>query len=40
MPSPMLRTVPVSVVSRLDWVPADGGPRRGMDVEGCLEVAG
>ncbi len=33
-------TVPASTVRRLDWVPAGGGPRRGMDVETCFVAAG
>jgi hypothetical protein len=33
-------TVPVKMVRRVDWVAADGGPRRGMDVEGCFTVGG
>lgn len=33
-------TVPVVIVRRLDWVAAGGGPRRGLDIEGCFEVAG
>jgi hypothetical protein len=33
-------TVPVSSVIRLDWVPARGGPRRGMDTEGCFNAGG
>ena len=33
-------TVPVLIVRRLDWVPADGGPRRGMDVEPCFVSGG
>jgi len=33
-------TVPVTVVRRLDWVAAGGGPRRGMDVEPCFVSGG
>lgn len=33
-------TVPVTVVRRLDWVSASGGPRRGMDVESCFVSGG
>lgn len=33
-------TVPVRVVRRLDWVPADGDPRRGMDIEPCFVSGG
>ncbi len=35
-------TVPVIVVRRVDWVPADGGPRRGLEdgVEACFVSAG
>lgn len=33
-------TVPVTQVRRVDWVAADGGPRRGMDIESCFAVAG
>jgi len=33
-------TVPVLVVRRLDWVPADGGPRRGTDIEPCFVSGG
>jgi hypothetical protein len=33
-------TVPVTNVSRLDWVEADGGPRRGMDIERCFVSGG
>jgi len=32
--------VPVSVVRRLDWVAAGGGPRRGMDIEPCFVTGG
>ena len=33
-------TVPVSLVRRVDWVPANGGSRRGMDIESCFAVGG
>jgi len=33
-------TVPVIVVRRVDWVSADGGPRRGMDIEPCFVSGG
>jgi len=33
-------TVPVIVVSRLDWVATGGGPRRGMDIEPCFISGG
>lgn len=33
-------TVPVSIVRRLDWVAADGGPRRAMDIEPCFVSGG
>jgi len=33
-------TVPVTVVRRVDWVAADGGPRRGLDIEECFAVGG
>jgi len=33
-------TVPVTNVNRLDWVAADGGPRRGMDIEPCFVSGG
>ncbi len=33
-------TVPVTLVRRVDWVAADGGPRRGMDIESCFAVGG
>ncbi len=33
-------TVPVTMVRRLDWVAADGGPRRGMDIEPCFVAGG
>ncbi len=33
-------TVPVKLVRRIDWVAANGGPRRGMDIEGCFAVGG
>jgi len=33
-------TLPVTVVRRLDWVAAGGGPRRGMDVEPCFVSGG
>ena len=33
-------TVPVIVVRRIDWVSADGGPRRGMDIEPCFVSGG
>ncbi|UCF18805.1 MAG: hypothetical protein JSU87_12815 [Gemmatimonadota bacterium] len=34
-------TVPVIVVNRADWVPADGGPRRGLDqIEACFIAGG
>jgi hypothetical protein len=33
-------TVPARVVRRLDRVPADGGPRRGRDVEPCFVSRG
>jgi hypothetical protein len=33
-------TVPVIVVRRVDWVPAGGGPRRGMDIEPCFVSGG
>ena len=33
-------TVPVTVVRRLDWVAARGGPRRGMDIEPCFVAGG
>ncbi len=32
--------VPVTMVRRLDWVAADGGPRRGMDIEPCFVAGG
>ncbi len=31
-------TLLVRTVRRVDWVAADGGPRRGMDIESCFEV--
>lgn len=33
-------TVRAAIVRRLDWVAANGGPRRGMDVEPCFVAAG
>ena len=33
-------TVPALVVRRVDWVAADGGPRRGMDIESCFVSGG
>jgi len=33
-------TVAVIVVRRVDWVSADGGPRRGMDIEPCFVSGG
>ncbi len=33
-------TVPVTIVRRLDWVAANGGPRRGMDIEPCFVAGG
>jgi len=33
-------TVPAIVVRRVDWVSADGGPRRGMDIEPCFVSGG
>ena len=33
-------TVPATVVRRVDWVPAGGGARRGLDVEACFETGG
>jgi hypothetical protein len=33
-------TVPVTVLRRLDWVAAGGGPRRGMDIEPCFVSGG
>jgi hypothetical protein len=33
-------TVPVIVVRRVDWVPAKGGPRRGLDIEPCFVAGG
>jgi len=38
--APGTATVPATVVRRLDWVAAGGGPRRGMDVETCFASAG
>jgi len=32
--------VPATVVRRLDWVAAGGGPRRGMDIEPCFVSGG
>jgi hypothetical protein len=33
-------TVPVIVVRRVDWLSADGSPRRGMDIEPCFVSGG
>ncbi len=33
-------TVPVIIVRRVDWAPAGGGPRRGMDIESCFVAGG